>query len=225
VSHLIKVNSLRILVGIMTCWPCELNGDNQSLRDTWLRDLTVDYKFFHGWGLGEFSGSDSVLLEVPDSYSGLILKSQALHSWGYKHGYDFVFQAYPDTYVDVSKLMASGFEKHDYAGYIHTKPQEHPNTPYGLLGGGEGYWTSRRACDIIRKAAPSVSADLNFGAAEDLWTANVLGEAGIPMVGLPGYGRGVTLHGSMVTDAPRGTYDHRWMYEMYCKGKNDENSN
>jgi hypothetical protein len=58
---------------------------------------------------------------------------------------------------------------------------------------------------------------MNFGSAEDRWTAFVLGEAGIHMVELPGHGRGVTLHGSVVTDAHHGHYDHKWMYETYVK--------
>jgi hypothetical protein len=37
------------------------------------------------------------------------------------------------------------------------------------------------------------------------------------MVGLEGHGRGVTLHGSVVTDAHHGHYDHKWMYETYVK--------
>lgn len=197
----------------MSCWPCEVNGDNRSLRRTWLKDLppSVDYKFFFGWDALYYT-DDAIILKVPDDYEHLILKSRALHTWGYDQGYDFVFKADTDTYVDVRQLLASGFEKHDYAGYLHTLPGAYPHTPYGLLGGGEGYWTSRKACEIITKASPIADHP-----GEDLWTANVLGEASIQMVGLPGYGRGITLHGGVVTNAPRGSYNHQWMYETYAR--------
>lgn len=228
---------MKILVAVMSCWMCELNGDNHSLRDTWLKDLaaypSVDYRFFHGSSASQYPGqayrfeqgevkivpSDIEILKSPDDYSSLILKSQEFHKWGHERGYDFVFKADTDTYVDVPQLMNSNFAKYDYSGYHHTDPNAAPHIPYGLLGGGEGYWTSRRACEVISKATPSKDPGLNFGAAEDLWTANVLGAAGIFMVGLPGYGKGITLHGSVVTDAPHGTYDHKWMYQEYEKRK------
>ena len=209
----------KILVAVMSCWNCEFNGDNQSLRTTWLKDLPtdVDYRFFIGRNILECPEPDMVELDVSDDYPGLLLKSKALHTWGYDQGYDYVFKADTDTFVDVAALLASDFHKHDYSGYLHTEPGAYPHTPYGLLGGGEGYWTSRKACSIIKDAAPSNSEDVNFGGAEDLWTANVLGAAGIQMVGLPGYGRGITLHGGVVTNAPRGSYDHAWMYDEYAK--------
>src|ERR1039458_2222306 len=207
---------MKILVAVMSCWLCELNGDNQSLRETWLKDLVaypnVDYKFFHGSGASQYPGqayrfeqgevknmpSDIVVLESPDDYLSLILKSQEFHYWGYRQGYDFVFKADTDTYVNIPQLMTSEFAKHDYCGYVHTEANSYPEVPYGMLGGGEGYWTSRHACEVISKAAPSKAPDMNFGSAEDRWTANVLGVSGICMVGLPGYRRGITLHGSVV---------------------------
>lgn len=208
---------MRILVAIMSCAAAERSGDNDSLRDTWLKDLkylmNVDYRFFIGRGY-DFFRCDTVPLDVPDEYEHLIIKSQALHAWGCTQNYDFVFKADTDTYVDVFQLLNSQFANHDYSGYLHTEPGAYPHTPYGLLGGGEGYWTSHKACDIIRKAPQS------DGSGEDLWTANILGGAGIRMVGLPGYGRDITLHGGVVTNAPRGSYKNNWMYETYANRHN-----
>ena len=220
----------------MSCWLAELNGDNQSLRETWLKDLSaypnVDYRFFHGTGASQYPGqgyrfdhgevknipSDIVVLKSPDDYLSLILKSQEFHYWGYQENYDFVFKADTDTYVNVPELMTSGFEKHDYFGFIHTGVL-FPEVPYGMLGGGEGYWTSRRACEVISKATPSKAPDMNFGSSEDRWTANALGAAGIYMVGHPGYGSGITIHGSVATGAHHGHYSNKWMYETYAKRK------
>ncbi len=225
---------MRILVAIMSCWLAELNGDNQSLRDTWLKELpaypNVDYRFFHGTGASQYPGQayrydqgevkivppDVEILKSPDEYNSLILKSQEFHRWGYERDYDFVFKADTDTYVNVPQLMACGFENYDYSGFVHTASGSYAEVPYGMLGGGEGYWTSRRACEVIMKATPSKEADMNFGSSEDRWTATVLGAAGIFMVGLPGFGCGVTIHGSVATEAHHGHYDHKWMYETYA---------
>lgn len=223
----------------MSCWKDELNGDNQSLRDTWIKDLAaypnVDYRFFHGSGDSQYPGqayrfsrgelkqlpSDIVILDSPDEYQSLILKSQEFHYWGYRKVYDFVFKADSDTYVDVPSLMESGFEKHDYFGHIHTWPgslRDEGVNKYGFLGGGEGYWTSRRACEIISKAKPKKGPAENFGSAEDLWTGEVLGEEGIKMVDHVGYGSGITLHGSLIA-GERGAYSNRWMYTTYEERK------
>jgi len=225
---------MRILVAIMSCWLDELNGNNQSLRDTWLKDLAVfnvDYKFFHGSGPSQYPGdtyqfeqgqlenipSDIVILEAPDKYECLIMKSQEFHYWGYKNLYDFVFKVDSDTYVDVPQLMASGFEKHDYFGHVHSWPgslRDEGPLKHGFLGGGEGYWTSRRACEIISRSPRRTDPQVNFGSAEDLWVGHVLGEEGITAVDHTGYGNGITLHGSLIA-GPRGAYKNKWMYDTY----------
>src|SRR5271170_4674268 len=141
----------------MSCWMAELNGDNQSIRDTWLKELPayphVDYRFFHGSGYSQYPGqayqfeqgevksmpSDIEVLAAPDKYYGLIEKSKEFHTWGYTHNYDFVFKADTDTYVNIPQLMSSGFEKHDYFGYAHTAPGSYGDQgiiKHGFLGGG-----------------------------------------------------------------------------------------
>jgi hypothetical protein len=88
---------------------------------------------------------------------------------------------------------------------------------YGFLGGGEGYWLSRRACEIISRATPNPEP-----VGEDLWVGEVLGTAGVPMIDHRGYGNGITLHGSILQnpiDYRPGRYDNRWMYDTYKRLK------
>ena len=221
----------------------EVDGDNQALRETWLKDLAaypeVDYRFFHGVGPSFYPDfnlgvpvrsvdpvepkSDVVILDAPDDYWGLIFKSQELHRWGYQQGYDFVLKVDADTYVNMSKLMASGFEKHDYYGHVQVWPGttrgDGTVNQHGFLNGGEGYWTSRRACEIINEGIPRRDAKESTG--EDQWTGDILGKAGIVMVDNPGYGSGITLHGSLATAPPEGyrpgVYKNEWMYQTYEK--------
>lgn len=230
---------MRVLIGIMSCWGSEEAGDNQSIRDTWIAELKayshVDYKFFHGQGPTNYPGGclyrfsdgprpenqkpDIITLQAPDSYENLILKSQEMHYWAYRNGYDFMFKADSDTYVNIPQLLASGFEKHDYFGHVHTAPgsmRDEGVNEHGFLGGGEGYWTSKYACEVISKAIPTKRPQDNFGSAEDLWMGEVLGNAHIKMVDHPEYGHGITLHGSLIA-GPRGQYDNKWMREIYVK--------
>ena len=227
---------MRALIAIVSCWLCEINGDNESVRGTWLKHVPegVDYKFFHGQGFSCYPGSDKkysiadvskvpsdvVILNAEENYQSLIQRSKELYTWGLDRGYDFVFKCYPDTYVSPTRLMNSGFEKHDYYGFIHTSAGVE-RTPgqrykYGFMGGGEGYWVSRRALEIINRA------DINPDpVGEDLWVGEqVLGPAGIPMVNDPGYGAGITLHGSLLQnpiDYRPGRYTNGWMYNTYNK--------
>lgn len=218
----------------------EVDGDNQALRDTWLQDICaypdIDYKFFHGKGQSFYPvydpneprrfvdpsdpKPDVVVLDVPDDYWSLVLKSQALHYWGYRHGYDFVLKVDADTYVNLHKLIESGFQDHDYFGHIQVCPGsirgDGTVNEHGFLNGGEGYWTSKKACEIISKGDPG--KDLTVG--EDQWTGDILGKAHIKMVDNPGYGSGITLHGSLAT-APLegyrpGKYKNEWMYKTYA---------
>ena len=229
---------MKVLLAIMSCRGAEANGDNQAIRDTWMRDVVphqnVDFRFFVGDGLSKYpardigfptgegitAGPDTVALAVPDDYVSLILKSQAMRQWAFERYYDFVFKADADTYVDVDQLMRSGFEKWDYFGHVHTAP----GTPkgdgtrhiYGFLGGGEGYWTSRKACEEI------IRASVHEGPMEDLWVGHVLGSNGIRMVDHPGYGEGITLHGSLRdTQGPYrpGFYRNSWMRKTYQERK------
>jgi hypothetical protein len=222
---------MKILIAILSCWACELNGDNQSVRDTWLRDLqpSVDSKFFCGSGYSCFPGSDkkvcqddvsvhhdTFVLKTPEAYEYLIPRSQELYKLAYRLGYDFVFKCYPDTYVDFHMLIRSGFEKHDYFGHWLTAPGASIHK-YGCLGGGEGYWLSRKALEIISKATPDPEP-----IGEDTWVGAALGAAGVSMIDHTGYGSGITLHGS-VEDRPvdyrPGQYRNQWMRDTYKRLK------
>ena len=228
---------MKLLIAVLSCWLCELNGDNDSVRDTWLKDVPsdVDWRFFHGTGESRYPGSNrkvsiadirsikagTEILKSPEAYEHLIERAQELYTWALYLDYDFVFKCYPDTYVDVPALLSSGFEKHDHFGHIHTADGTARGDgtffKHGFLGGGEGYWLSRRACEIIANATPNPEP-----VGEDLWVGEVLGAAGVPMVDHRGYGSGVTLHGSIrqkPVDYRPGVYTNSWMTETYKRLK------
>ena len=57
---------MKLLVAISSCGDFESNGNNQALRDTWLKTYATspisEYKFFFGTGQGEPQLEDSIIL-------------------------------------------------------------------------------------------------------------------------------------------------------------------
>ena len=211
---------MNILIAIGSCQEWETNGCNQAVRDTWVRDIPsctvdgysfrcVDYKFFHGRGSETLS--DVVVLDVPDERIGIVRKTRAVHQWAYERDYDFVFQCWADTYVDVSTLLQSGFEQHEYFGSIHSYAGA-PKARWGFILGGAGWWASRRACKTLMDATPSEDFIYNNGMADDLWVGNTLGAAGYSMTHHREYGKTITLHGSELVSP----YTAQWMRDTYA---------
>ena len=151
---------MKLLVAIISCDAYEKEGLNKPIRETWLPDAVragMDYKFFHGTTEKRVEAPtrrplrmpkpapdyDIVVLPVLDDYGNIALKAREAHRWAYDHGYDFVFQCFPDTYVCVERLLSCGFEKADYLGSFW---------PGYFAVGGQGHWLSRRACQYIKEA-------------------------------------------------------------------------
>ena len=85
--------------------------------------------------------SDEVVLSVPDDMVHISYKAKSAWKWALENDYDYVFNCFCDTYVDVSRLINSGFEDHDFCGMTYDAnrcPQ-----------GGAGYWLSRKCLEIM----------------------------------------------------------------------------
>jgi hypothetical protein len=189
---------LKVLMAISSCGDFETNGNNQAMRDTWLKDVGVfanlDYKFFFGEGQNAPQLEDSVLLPgVPDGYGHLTYKTQASLRWAHERGYDFVWRVFPDTYVRVDRLMASGFEAHDYHGDFRSEGDAEAGKGTEAVGpilqraqnyasGGAGYSLSRRAFGMLLRAPiTGIWRDEITPYAEDLWVGNRLGLSGFAL--------------------------------------------
>ena len=149
---------MRPLISIMSChahrrW-------QQQLRETWLKECPVDYRFFLGSPGLKDAKDDEVLLDAPDTYEDLSSKVQAAYRWVVAHGYNHTFKCDVDTYVCVPRLLRSGFEGHDHIGQRGVGGN---NQPYG----GSGYWLSRRALEFL--ASAPCSRDTRCYNAEDWW--------------------------------------------------------
>jgi hypothetical protein len=106
---------------------------------------------------------DEVFLPVPDDYFHLVYKVRAIYRWALQFGFTHIFKCDTDTYVDIDRLMRSGFEKHDFTG-----------GPAGStsVAGGSGYWISRQSAQILADAPVTYWA-------EDGWVNGTLGKYGI----------------------------------------------
>lgn len=110
---------------------------------------------------------DEVVLHAPDDYFHLVFKVRKMHKWALEHGFDYVYKCDTDTYVDLERLMKSGFEQYDFVGW-----QSSPHHP--VVAGGGGYWLSKRALQVSSTAPIKV-----WG--EDHWISNTLGHVAIPL--------------------------------------------
>lgn len=136
----------------------------------------ADLKFFLGRGTADHQ--DEVILDVGDDYQSLPQKMQAMCQWARAHHYDFIFKSDDDSYVVPARLMASGFQQHDYTGRVRGPSGPFP-APYCS---GFGYWLSAKAAAVI------ADCKLNGDQAEDRMVANTLLEVGIRPVHDPRFG-------------------------------------
>jgi hypothetical protein len=124
----------KVLVAIQSCIA---HVDRlRAQLETW---ATVPTKF-------DIMAFDGPLLGCRDDYAHLPEKTRAMCKWIYERGYDFALKVDTDTYVHLPRLEASGFERHDYTGYVldWIKGYAYCSGPH--------YWLSRRAMHVLATA-------------------------------------------------------------------------
>lgn len=145
---------MRLLIAVVQCQ-----------RDRWripahrqmLAGYGPDVRFFYGkhpkWIPSEENPASEVvinemeygLVELPvdDGYFMLVHKVCSIFEWALQRGYTHIFKIDADTWLDVPKLLAAGFEAHDWVGLMGDKGAS------GGVGhctsGGVGIWLSRKA--------------------------------------------------------------------------------
>lgn len=158
-------------------------------RNTWALDAADsgwDVRFFVG-SRPEFLGlltDDEVLLDAPDDYKGLRIKTQKMFAWAVARGYDRILKTDDDVYVIPSRL-GDGFERYDYVGRVRGPSRE--NDAPRIYGSAEvsfcsgfGYVLSQRAAQIVAEAPD------NGDWAEDRFAGQALFRAGIRPTNNPG---------------------------------------
>lgn len=146
-----------------------------ACSETWLKDCPCDFKLFSDADLG-VSGDQYNLENDPIR----TLRTKAMCKYAFDRGYDHLFRCDTDTYVWTNRLLACGFEQHDYIGYCHAIPR-HVEVSAGrglnTAHGGAGFFLSRKAMQLVVDAPVARCGDGRFWG--DIYTGEVLWEHGI----------------------------------------------
>lgn len=143
-------NLMRISVAIKSCH--RNHARRQAIRETWLTTLPTD--FFFVLGSPRLVIPDTLACDVSDKFEDIAPKVLCACMSALDHNADYLFVCDDDTYVRPARLLASGYEKHDYCGWVR---------PYGdrSTGGlpyiqGAAYWLSARAMEYVVSAGEKI---------------------------------------------------------------------
>lgn len=215
---------MKPLICIFSCQADRENGRQASAENTWFnewRHEPVTIKFLLGRTAKDSIMDHELIVDADDGYWGCVHKAQEARKYAFTLGYDYIFQACIDTWIHVPRLLASGFEQHDYIGYYADWPH------FKYAGGGSGYWTSAFAARALFEATPPAG-----NCYDDVWTGDIMHKTDIAFhhdSRYYGHGRAplkpdekmISMHLSHST----GGFDPKQMYECHEKEKNNARDN
>ena len=172
-------SSPKLLLVIFSCHRYNYSPDDwfkrptvdrlSALRDTWLKDVTVDYKIFKGRRVGlhdtalHIRPTDEVWLDAGDDYRQSNEKIKGVIAYALEHGYDYLIKVDDDVYCYWERMNLNPTA--DYMG--GGGPQYR-----GQYCAGITYYLSRRAMQILSNTSLATS-DINAWA-EDRWVGTSL---------------------------------------------------
>ena len=121
---------------------------SKSIRDTWYKDWEkvsdqISLKFFYGLPPegGAFLEENSIILECPDDYPNLPLKTRGIFEWALDSGYESVLLCDDDIYVWIFRILAD----------IQTwqTPPTYRGHSNGWFCSGAAYWINRYAMECV----------------------------------------------------------------------------
>ena len=181
-------------------------GDQDACRRTYLKEWghLISYRFVYDREYKDECAPDEIIVDAPTGFMECVFKTHQGVKWALENGYDYVFSAPTDCYIIIPRLLVSGYEKLDYTGF-HAYDEHH-------IGGGSGYWLSKRAMEAVAAAKPRVDY-------EDRWVGSIVLAAGMKAVHDPRYWSweqpfpegAITKHLSQGT----GVYDPKWMVDEH----------
>lgn len=134
---------MKILVAVKSYQDMWKRGAHEKIRESWGRFCLADVRFFLGGLPVRPLKNDEIHLEVPDVYSGLSAKGNAIFRWAVDQCYDYVVLVDTDTFINPVELAKLPWGEFDYAG------QMLPFHKRGFMFGGCGIAVSRDAMNIV----------------------------------------------------------------------------
>ena len=159
------------------------------------------------------TSADEVALRVPDDYIHLSYKLREQCRWASARNFDYAFVCAGDTYIDLPRLLLSGFEEHEYSGWWGHGWNIEAGGSYAA--GGRGFWMNSRALSVVSNASVTHWA-------ADLWVGKVLNESNIRLhedSRYQDYPRIPLKENDTITShlfgEPVGRYNPKRMYEVH----------
>jgi len=143
----------------------------QGIRDSWLKDVTCDYKIFKGFGQGRTPLPDEVFLPAIDDYHHSADKLREMIKYVLKKGYDRIAKIDDDTWVYYDRLMAN-IPTADYVGSGRGWNVEMQKRFPTIFAPGFTYWLSRKSMEALMGSQAGIWA-------EDRWCGEALYNKGI----------------------------------------------
>lgn len=166
---------MRPLIAVISCG--KFRDRAAAQRRTWIPEASAfDIRFFLGQGNAP-AAPDEVLLDCPDDYHGVRIKTQLAFRWAVAAGYHAILKTDDDVLIIPERLQHL-FRGQDYVGRVRGPSQEN-DAPriYGpsevSFCSGFGYILSARAASIVAEAPD------NGDWAEDRFAGQALFRAGI----------------------------------------------
>lgn len=188
---------MKVLFAIVSCNDPKYYPEKTKIqRQTWVQDIeNADYRFFFGT-TNRKPLFDEVILDCPDDYQSLNLKTKAILEWAIEREYDAIFKCDDDSYVFPRRLLSSEIVRYDYAG-CYIPAGEIGGISYPAFAGGGGYWLSSRAAKLILH-----SNLYYFISAEDRNVGFILAKCGIGLTDLGDHTCMTWMSGSDCSDNP-----------------------
>lgn len=195
------------VIFVLTYPPDLETGKLHAVRMTWAQEWPRPFDIRYAFDNTHHDPvRDELVLDAPTGIMNTSYKTHKAAQWALAEGYEHAFFVPTDCYVAVTRLAASGFEKLDYTGF-HSYTEHH-------IGGGSGYWLSRRALQVVADYAP-------YPDYEDRWVGSACRDAGIPAIHDDRYRswEQPPVAGAITKHLSRGTndYDPVWMFHTHEK--------
>jgi hypothetical protein len=204
----------KLLIAIKSCQRDMRESAHRSVRKTWGRDFVaagIDLKFFVGGDTPpEGLQPDEVWVNCPDSYVALPYKTIEILRYSLANGYDYTHLLDNDTYTIVERLLACGFEGHDYVG-LRQVCGWNTVTYNPFCHGGYGYFVSRKFAELI------VAADPGIQTAEDGFCGDVAAANGIALHHPGNYAHHTCWHFPKSAYSEGYSSDLQWLEQMHEK--------